>query len=79
MTANNRIISTKLALPKGEQIPQTVESLQEVMAKDAVLMEEMSRDLTRVRRENHSLKSRLAKARKRHSDLQKLVRKHGNG
>ena len=35
--------------PRGEQAPQTVEHLQSIMAKDAVVMEEMREEMQKLR------------------------------
>lgn len=47
-----------------EPLPQTVEALQELMAKDAVLMEEQDKEITRLKVANQKLRDKLAKCRK---------------
>ena len=65
--------------PKGEMVPQTVENLQEIMAADAVVMEEMGKELSEYKALNHSLYQRLKKCRIQYAELKQLVRKHGKG
>ena len=46
---------------KGETIPQTVENLQTIMAADAIRMENMSKEITKLIHQNQRLKNRLMK------------------
>lgn len=39
-----------MTTPKGQMIPQTVDSLQRVMAKDATMMEAMGREIAELRK-----------------------------
>lgn len=50
-----------LDTPKGNTVPQTLENLQQIMARDAVLMHEMSKVITQLRHQNQRLKDRLTK------------------
>jgi hypothetical protein len=50
--------------PKGHMIPQTVESLQAVMAADAVTMQRMDAEVKKLRARNNKLAQKLAKVRR---------------
>jgi hypothetical protein len=49
--------------PKGQTIPQTVENLQAIMARDAVTILELDKKNQALMRMNTSLQERLAKCR----------------
>jgi len=45
--------------PRGQQAPQTVESLQEIMAADAVLFEEIDTERMQLQKANRKLRIKL--------------------
>lgn len=46
--------------PRGEPVPQTVDSLQSVMAKDAVLMEQQWQEISKLKHKNNQLRQKNA-------------------
>jgi predicted RNase H-like nuclease (RuvC/YqgF family) len=58
---------------KGEMIPQTVENLQEIMEKDAEEMEKMGLYIIELEKQNHSLRNKLSKLRRRICSLAEKV------
>jgi len=50
---------------KGEQIPQTVESLLEVMAVDAVLLQDAHREIAKLKSQVNDYQQRLKKIQRR--------------
>ena len=46
---------------RGEPIPQTVEELQRIMARDAELLLEADREITRLKVDNERLRQKLMK------------------
>jgi len=50
---------------KGEQIPQTVESLLEVMAADAVLLQDAHREIAKLKSQVNDYQQRLKKIQRR--------------
>lgn len=47
------------SIPRGEQIPQTVESLQAVMAADAVALENAHKEIARLKQTINDLRQKL--------------------
>lgn len=45
--------------PRGEQAPQTTESLQEIMAADAVLFEAIDKERLQLKKANRKLRIKL--------------------
>ena len=60
--------------PKGETIPQTVENLQAIMAKDAARMQKMAKDITELQVRNTKLTARLVKVRDTNTSLRAQLR-----
>ena len=48
-------------IPRGQPIPQTVPDLLHVMAQDAIRMEEMAKEITRLKADNEKLRAKLMK------------------
>jgi hypothetical protein len=49
---------------KGEMVPQTIENLQAIMAKDAAVMEALDREITLLRVDNERLRMKIKKREK---------------
>jgi hypothetical protein len=52
--------------PRAVKIEQSVEKLQEIMAKDAVLLEEADREIVQLKAKLNTLQQKLAKSRRKH-------------
>ena len=56
-------------VPKGQQVPQTVENLQAIMARDAELMQEQAREIAALKSQVNQLQQKLNAYRTKHHVL----------
>lgn len=53
--------SCSSVIPKGERIPQTVESLQAIMSRDAEIIVEQAREISALKAKVNQLRQKLAR------------------